>query len=146
MRKNEKVMRFRSGEQVGQRFLVVSNPLFCSFKFVNAQQTPASFSWPVFSFGHRALGTQRATDGDITWKYSRGTWAPFSYKALLGPAQTFELGRKGPAKKADVAPWRAGYRPSGCAGENQPSKCTTVQKLCPLLGCFSVEFRRVEFC
>lgn len=49
MRKNEKVMRFRSGEQVGQRFLVVSNPLFCSFKFVNAQQTSASFSWPVFS-------------------------------------------------------------------------------------------------
>lgn len=50
MRKNEKVMRFRSGEQVGQRFLVVSNPLFCSFKFVNAQQTSASFSWPVFFF------------------------------------------------------------------------------------------------
>lgn len=99
MRKNEKVMRFRSGEQVGQRFLVVSNPLFCSFKFVNAQQTSASFSWPVFSFGHRALGTQRATDGDITWKYSRGTWAPFSYKALLGPAQPSLLNWAGRARQ-----------------------------------------------
>lgn len=99
MRKNEKVMRFRSGEQVGQRFLVVSNPLFCSFKFVNAQQTSASFSWPVFSFDHRALGTQRATDGDITWKYSRGTWAPFSYKALLGPAQPSLLNWAGRARQ-----------------------------------------------
>lgn len=59
MRKNEKVMRFRSGEQVGQRFLVVSNPLFGSFKLVNAQKTYAFLVARFFFWSPRDAARDR---------------------------------------------------------------------------------------